>query len=389
MKIFKSILLLMVSGFAWSEQCQITSPLPVPVLLTGCTYSGTLPSNSTSYIQNTLTPTTTTQLESVQTSSITKSEYLGYLSGTQCLQETNGLVSGTGVACGSGSGGSSTPLAVSSGSATSSVIVSSPTINIIVDSNTFVASLQGSTSAFLQLNPSSVTLQGIVSANSLGALTTSSATATYLQLSSAAITYLQNSSATATYLQLSSATASYLLKSSATVTYLQLSSATATYLTKSSATVTYVNKLSPVAYTNVDNNFSANQTLQDDITVNGTSNLSVAGQANTGYLNVQNTINVEGNQPDIGQCLLKFDSPNYTDSAGTVKAPNFGPNPIECTITFSGTYTNTPTCLAQIQANNESVFVSSIDNSAFTISTVSGNPLPNSAPISWICIFGD
>lgn len=342
------IILLALVGLAHAESCQITSPLPVPVLLSGCTYSGALPSNSTSYIQNTITPTTTTQMSSVRISSVSQSLNLSYLSPNLCLHTTTGgSVTTASADCGTGS--SSLPLAISSGSASSSVIVSSPTGNVIVDSNTFVASLRGSTSAFLQLNPSSVTLQGVVSAGSLGALTTSSATATYLQLSSA----------------------------------------TAIYLTKSSATVTYVNKASPVAYTNIDNNFSATQTFQSNVDVNGTSNLSVAGQANTGYLNVQNTINVEGNQPDIGQCLLKFDSPNYTDSAGTVKAPNFGPNPIECTITFSGTYTNTPTCLAQIQANNESVFVSSIDNSAFTISTVSGNPLPNSAPISWICIFGD
>lgn len=48
-----------------------------------------------------------------------------------------------------------------------------------------------------------------VTAASIGALTTSSATATYLQLSSASATYLQQSSATATYLQISSATANY------------------------------------------------------------------------------------------------------------------------------------------------------------------------------------
>jgi len=38
-----------------ADQCQITSPLPVPITISGCTYSGNLPSGSTSYIQNTST----------------------------------------------------------------------------------------------------------------------------------------------------------------------------------------------------------------------------------------------------------------------------------------------------------------------------------------------
>ena len=88
-----------------ANQCQITSPLPMPVLLTGCTYSGSLPSNSTSYIQNTLSPSTTTQAFSVQTSSTSDGEYLSYITGTQCLEEVNGKTVGTGAACGSGSGG--------------------------------------------------------------------------------------------------------------------------------------------------------------------------------------------------------------------------------------------------------------------------------------------
>lgn len=77
----------------------------MPVLLTGCTYSGSLPSNSTSYIQNTLSPSTTTQAFSVQTSSTSDGEYLSYITGTQCLEEVNGKTVGTGAACGSGSGG--------------------------------------------------------------------------------------------------------------------------------------------------------------------------------------------------------------------------------------------------------------------------------------------
>ena len=51
-------------------------------------------------------------------------------------------------------------LGISSGSATVSVVVTTPTSNIVFSSNTHVVSLQGTTTAFIQLNPSSVTLQG-------------------------------------------------------------------------------------------------------------------------------------------------------------------------------------------------------------------------------------
>lgn len=88
-----------------SNQCQIIAPLPVPVSITGCTFSGTLPANSTSYIQNTLSPTTTGQQFSVQDSSVSHSETLGFIGGTQCLHTINGAVSGTGSDCGSGGGG--------------------------------------------------------------------------------------------------------------------------------------------------------------------------------------------------------------------------------------------------------------------------------------------
>lgn len=58
------------------------------------------------------------------------------------------------------SSASSSSLGISSGSATVSVIVSSPTSNVVVDSNTINAALQGTTTSFLSLRPSSVTLQG-------------------------------------------------------------------------------------------------------------------------------------------------------------------------------------------------------------------------------------
>lgn len=83
-----------------------------------------------------------------------------------------------------GSGGSSS-LGIFNGS----VLKSSPTSGVTFDSNTFTVTLQGSATAAVTLNSSSVTLQGAITATTLGALTTSSATATYLQSSSATLTY--------------------------------------------------------------------------------------------------------------------------------------------------------------------------------------------------------
>lgn len=45
--------LLAFASMATAEQCQITSPLPVPVIINGCNYTGTLPGGATSYVQNT------------------------------------------------------------------------------------------------------------------------------------------------------------------------------------------------------------------------------------------------------------------------------------------------------------------------------------------------
>lgn len=91
------------------NQCQITAPLPVPVLLSGCTYSGSLPSNSTSYIQNTLSPTTTSQAFSVANASATTTLTASYMggNGTQCVHvDNNGLFSTTGAGdCSSGGSG--------------------------------------------------------------------------------------------------------------------------------------------------------------------------------------------------------------------------------------------------------------------------------------------
>jgi hypothetical protein len=101
-------LLLFLCTAGWTEQCQITSPLPVPVLLSGCTYSGSLPSNSTSYIQNTLSPTTTSQTFTVANATVTTNLNVGYLAPSQCLQtDANSNVTTSGSACGSGGGGGS------------------------------------------------------------------------------------------------------------------------------------------------------------------------------------------------------------------------------------------------------------------------------------------
>ena len=152
-------------------------------------------------------------------------------------------------------GGGSSSLAISTGSAITSVVVSSPTSNVVFSSYVFTVGLQGTTSSFVNLNFSSVTAQGVITAGTLGALTTSSATATYLQLSSATATYLQTSSATATYLQ----------SSSATVTYLQASSATATYQIKGS----YASLTSTQTWTG-GNTFTSSTTLTGAVVFSST-----------------------------------------------------------------------------------------------------------------------
>ena len=78
------------------------------------------------------------------------------LSNTIVAVDANGVLISTTISSGAGL----SYLGISSGSATSSVIVSSPTRNVAFSSNTFIVSLQGTTSSFITLNPSSATLQG-------------------------------------------------------------------------------------------------------------------------------------------------------------------------------------------------------------------------------------
>ncbi len=85
---------------------------------------------------------------------------LSLIAGTNMTSITGSWPNFTFNAATQAGGGVASTLAVSTGSATTSVIVSSPTSNIVVDSNTFNLALQGSTSVFMTIKPSSVTLQG-------------------------------------------------------------------------------------------------------------------------------------------------------------------------------------------------------------------------------------
>jgi len=83
------------------------------------------------------------------------------LSPNQCVQTTTGgLLATTGAQCSAGGGGGASSLNISSGSASVPITISSPTVKVIVDSNTFVGSLVNAATVFLTLNPSSATLQG-------------------------------------------------------------------------------------------------------------------------------------------------------------------------------------------------------------------------------------
>lgn len=109
----------------------------------------------------------------------------GLIAGTNITSITGAWPNQTINAATQGGGGSST-LAVSTGGATSSVIITSPTANVVFDSNTFVGNVVSVSTS-------------VIYVSSAGVLYTSSATATYLQQSSATSVYLQQSSATATY----------------------------------------------------------------------------------------------------------------------------------------------------------------------------------------------
>jgi hypothetical protein len=95
---------LFTSVRVFADQCYVTNT-PLPVTINGCTFSGSLPNNSTSYVQNGLTPTTTTQSYSVQQATVTDGLTIPYVTG-QCLQtDSQGKISGSGGVCGAGGGG--------------------------------------------------------------------------------------------------------------------------------------------------------------------------------------------------------------------------------------------------------------------------------------------
>lgn len=103
-----------------------------------------------------------------------------------CVQTgTGGLLTTAAAACGTGGGGGGTStLGISSGSALTSVVISSPTSNVVFSSNVFVGSLQGTTTSFIDLNRSSVTLKG----NTNVALLNSTQTWTSFQTFNSSIT---------------------------------------------------------------------------------------------------------------------------------------------------------------------------------------------------------
>lgn len=146
-------LLALISASAWGENCYVTNTA-LPVTIAGCTFSGSLPSNSTSYIQNTLSPTTTTQQSSVQNSTVTNSQTLSYIT-SQCLQtDSNGKVTGSGGLCGSGgtitvqsplsgNGSAGSPVIIATATTTSTGVLTSTDWNTFNNKGT-VTSVTGS-----------------------------------------------------------------------------------------------------------------------------------------------------------------------------------------------------------------------------------------------------
>lgn len=116
-------MLLACTGWSSAEIVQITSPIPMPVSLVGILItSGSIPPGSPYYIQNTLSPSTTTQMFSVMTATITSSLTLPFLTAGQCTTtDATGLVINT--PCG---GGGASSLGVNF----NGVSVTSPTAQI-------------------------------------------------------------------------------------------------------------------------------------------------------------------------------------------------------------------------------------------------------------------
>lgn len=116
-------ILLACTGWTRADTVQITSPIPLPVSLVGILItSGSIPPGSPYYIQNTLSPSTTTQMFSVMLGTFTSSLTLPFLTPGQCTTtNATGLVINT--PCG---GGGASSLGVNF----NGVSVTSPTAQI-------------------------------------------------------------------------------------------------------------------------------------------------------------------------------------------------------------------------------------------------------------------
>lgn len=169
-----------------------TMTILVPLILNGGLTNQFLQTDANSKVVNydllnaTQTWTGKQAWTSPSPSSFTYQVNVGSITGgglTTCGDATHGLGynSSSQFICqsitGAAGGGAST-LGISSGSALTSVIISSPTSNVVFSSNTMTISLQGTSTSFVTLNPSSATLQG--NAISLSALNSSSTLAGYL-----------------------------------------------------------------------------------------------------------------------------------------------------------------------------------------------------------------
>lgn len=206
-KVLKCLsLLVLLAGVAGAQACQITSPLPIPITIQGCTYSTSVSSLTVS----TLTVTSSMTVQNItingtctgsgcgtsgggyalEPSTITPNLAKGFLAstGTVTYNLNVGSMTGAGLTSCSGtsnavswnnatslfgcntitgSGGGASTLAVQQ----NAVNITSPTVAINFVSPPFkVAQVNGSTSQ-VTLDGSSVTLQGTVTAASLGALT--------------------------------------------------------------------------------------------------------------------------------------------------------------------------------------------------------------------------
>lgn len=162
------------------------------------------------------------------------------------------------------------------------------------------------TSSLNYISPLSITLQGLTTAQIRIDTMTSSG-------------LLVNSSATANYMSISSVVANYLTLSSVTANYLQISSATSTYFQITSTSSLIHNR----------------DTLQTGATFYVSSG-TVKNVFTAGKIEISSTV------PTIGFCGT---SPSIVgnDSVGQITIGS-GAIASSCTVTFSGPWTNAPSC---------------------------------------------